>query len=300
MSVRLGLGIALEPLQVGAHLRSFLIAQPRLFFERTGDDPIELRRKRGIQAQRRDGIAIENRLENHSGRFAAEWPAAGGHFIKDHAEREKVAAHVDVFAARLLGRHVGDGAHRSVRTRETFPANARCGSGGRAHRFAHAGLPIGWLRETKIQNLGTALREENIGGLDVAMHDAFRMSSVESAGHLHRDVEQFVHRHRLAIDAMPQRLAFEQLHDDERTGVLLVNLMNGADVGIVQRGCGAGFALKSLESLGVLGQFVGKEFQSDIAAEAQILGLIDNTHPAATELLNDPVMRDGLADHLRI
>jgi hypothetical protein len=28
-----------------------------------------------------------------------------------------------------------------------------------------------------------------------------------------------------------------------------------------------------------------------------IFRLVDNTHTAATELLDDPVMRDGLADH---
>src|ERR1700733_3711074 len=61
---------------------------------------------------------------------------------------------------------------------------------------------------------------------------------------------------------------------------------------MVERGCGPGFALESLESLRVPGQFVRKEFQSDMAAEAQIFGLIDHTHPAAAQLLNDAVVRN--------
>ena len=49
-----------------------------------------------------------------------------------------------------------------------------------------------------------------------------------------------------------------------------------------------------------LGRFVvGKELKGDKAAETCVLGLIHHTHPAATELLDDAVVRDGLADHWR-
>src|SRR5208283_3941821 len=47
----------------------------------------------------------------------------------------------------------------------------------------------------------------------------------------------------------------------------------------------------------VLGEVVGKELQGDVAAELQVFRLVHNTHPAAAELLDDAVVRDGLADH---
>ena len=59
-----------------------------------------------------------------------------------------------------------------------------------------------------------------------------------------------------------------------------------------------GFALKAAECLWVFGHVVGQEFQSDKTAELYVLSLIDDTHPAASELLDNPVVRDGLADHL--
>ena len=34
------------------------------------------------------------------------------------------------------------------------------------------------------------------------------------------------------------------------------------------------------------------------AMQQRVFGLVDNTHPATAELLNDAVVRDGLADHL--
>ena len=42
----------------------------------------------------------------------------------------------------------------------------------------------------------------------------------------------------------------------------------------------------------------GQELQRYEASETGVLDLIDHTHPAAAQLLDDAVMRDGLADEL--
>src|SRR5215471_21755670 len=68
-------------------------------------------------------------------------------------------------------------------------------------------------------------------------------------------------------------------------------------MGMVQSGGGARFTLKTLQSLAVLGKMLRQELQGDEAAELGVLGLIDHTHPAATELLHDAVMRNGSAYH---
>ena len=66
---------------------------------------------------------------------------------------------------------------------------------------------------------------------------------------------------------------------------------------MVQGRSGAGFAAEALESLRVLGDVVGKEFQSDKPSEVGVFGFVDDAHAATAEFLNDPVMRYGLADH---
>jgi hypothetical protein len=43
--------------------------------------------------------------------------------------------------------------------------------------------------------------------------------------------------------------------------------------------------------------FFGQELQGHEPAKAGVLGLVHNPHAAATELFNDAVVRDGLADH---
>ncbi len=75
---------------------------------------------------------------------------------------------------------------------------------------------------------------------------------------------------------------------------MLSNFVGGADIWVVEGRGGASFALKALEAYGIVGEFVGQELERDEAAEFEILGLVDHTHPTATDLLDDPVVRDDL------
>ena len=49
--------------------------------------------------------------------------------------------------------------------------------------------------------------------------------------------------------------------------------------------------------LWVFGDILRQELESDKSAEFGILGLVDNAHAATAKLLDDAVVRDGLADH---
>jgi hypothetical protein len=95
---------------------------------------------------------------------------------------------------------------------------------------------------------------------------------------------------------MLESLPFEHFHDDEGVGVDFVHFVNGADVGMVQRGGGARFALESFQRLRISSEFIGQEFQRDKAAELQILGSVDHTHAATAEPFDDAVMRNCAAD----
>ena len=66
---------------------------------------------------------------------------------------------------------------------------------------------------------------------------------------------------------------------------------------MIQRGGGTGFPPEAIQGLRILRNVVRKEFQSDEAPEVDVLGFVNNTHPAAAQLLDDVVVRDGLANH---
>jgi len=100
-------------------------------------------------------------------------------------------------------------------------------------------------RET-LARLGLlAAGNEDVGGLDVAVDDAFGMGGVQSIGNLHSQIEHRVDGQRLACDHVPEGLAFQQFHGDEGASGGFVDFVDGADVGVVQGGCGFGFALEA-------------------------------------------------------
>jgi hypothetical protein len=96
---------------------------------------------------------------------------------------------------------------------------------------------------------------------------------------------------------MLQGQPLKKLHGDERLPLPLANVVNRADVEVVQRLRGLGFALKAGECLWVEGNRLGQKLEGDETMQSHVFGFVDHVHPAATELLDDTVVRDCLADH---
>ena len=95
---------------------------------------------------------------------------------------------------------------------------------------------------------------------------------------------------------MLQRHAVQKLHGNERFAVLVVNFVDRADVGMIQRRGGLGLALETAEGLRVFGYVVGQELEGHKPAEFDILSLIHHTHSATADLLYDAVVRNGFAN----
>src|SRR5215472_4880633 len=66
---------------------------------------------------------------------------------------------------------------------------------------------------------------------------------------------------------------------------------------MIQYGSSLGLALKTGDRLRVMGHVFGQELERDQAAELQVLSFVHDAHTAAAQLLEDPVVRNGLADH---
>ena len=78
---------------------------------------------------------------------------------------------------------------------------------------------------------------------------------------------------------------------------MFADLVNRADVRVVQGGGGAGFAQETLQGLAVGQVLLGEEFQGYVTIQRSILGLLDHTHPTGTQLLNNAVSGYGLSYH---
>src|SRR5580692_2036509 len=96
---------------------------------------------------------------------------------------------------------------------------------------------------------------------------------------------------------MLQRQPIQKLHGDKSLSVLVIDFIDGADIGVVEGGRSLRFALEAGQSLRILRNLVRQELQGYKAVQLYVLSFVHHTHAAAAELLDDPIVRDGLADH---
>ena len=130
------------------------------------------------------------------------------------------------------------------------------------------------------------------------MDDSFRVGSIERVGNLDGEGQHYGRVQRPSCNPVLQRQPIQKFHGDERLPVLLANVVNRTDIGVIQCGGGMGFALKTGECLRVTGNVLRQELEGDEPMQPRVLSLVNHTHAATPQPLQDAVMRDGLANHL--
>ena len=115
-------------------------------------------------------------------------------------------------------------------------------------------------------------------------------------GDLNRQIQQIFQFHGAAGDGVLQRLAVQKLHGDERLPFRLADIVNRADVGMVQGGRGLRFSLETRQRLRVFRDVVRQEFQRDKTVQAGILGFVHHAHASAAEAFYDAIVGEGLRE----
>jgi len=77
------------------------------------------------------------------------------------------------------------------------------------------------------------------------VHDTLAVGYVQGIGDFNSNFDQPLHLQRPPRDQMLQGPAFHVLHHDERMSVLLVDFVDGTNVGMIQRGRRFGLKLKA-------------------------------------------------------
>src|ERR1700761_5511892 len=95
------------------------------------------------------------------------------------------------------------------------------------------------LGDAKVEDLQYAVSvaapgHKKIGRFDVSMQDAVAMGFHERRAELDSVIEKLIGGHCMSVDDMLQRVPFEQLHDQVWLAVLFSDVVESADVGMVE------------------------------------------------------------------
>ena len=151
------------------------------------------------------------------------------------------------------------------------------------------------LRQSEVEQLRARLREHDVAGLQIPVDDARAVRLVERRRDLDRRLERLVDRERALRQPIRQRLAFEILHDEERGAVLLADVVQRADVRMIELRDRAGFAIEALAELRVGGEGVGENLDRDRAIEPRVAGFVHLAHPAGADERQDLVRAEASA-----
>ncbi len=129
------------------------------------------------------------------------------------------------------------------------------------------------------------------------MDDASSVRSDDGIGERGGDVEEPIERESVPGQKLREGLALDELHRHEVDAVRFLDGVDRHDVRVIQRRERFRLALEAGPPLLAIREIVRQHLESDLAVELGILGEIDVSHPARTELLQDFVVRDRTTKH---
>ena len=160
---------------------------------------------------------------------------------------------------------------------------------------------VGQQRQPEVhdgdESFGARARDHQVGRLDVAVNNLFLVRRLESSCRLDGDIERVLQLEWPGLDLLLQRLAFEESHGNEGLAFDFTDLVDVADVGVIEGSRRFRFSPEPRLYFLVTEQVSCQEFQSYRTLEVRVLGLVNDTHAALAELPGDLVVRDGSVDH---
>jgi hypothetical protein len=255
----------------------------RLLLEAVHDDVDEALWNLAARREQLGRWVVQHRSKGVSRRRAGERLLGREHLGQRAPEREHVGGRAHLLAAHLLRRHVPDRAEHAA------------GLGGRERRGRdRSGESAAGSRQAEVEDLGSPVAaEEDVLGLEVAVHDALGVRRRQAVGDARADLGGLAPRQRAARECRAEALPVEQFHDGDRAVCHRYQLVNRHDVRVREGGDGTGFVLEARAHLGIVGEVIRQHLQGNVAAEPGIVCPVDLTHASGADAGDDLVLRDA-------
>ena len=135
-----------------------------------------------------------------------------------------------------------------------------------------------------------ATDEHDVARLQIAVNDSGAVCPVDRGADLNGDVERLVHLQlRRTAQPVSECFPFEKLEDQIIELAVAADVVDGADVRIVQRGNDARLLLEALARFGIGGECAGQNLDGHRAIEPGVAGAIDLAHAARADRRDDLV-----------
>ncbi len=141
----------------------------------------------------------------------------------------------------------------------------------------------------------TLVGQENVCRLEVAMHDAMRVSGGESVGDRCGNLRRFSPRQPFAPKPVGQRFAAQQFHHRERDTVLGSEVMNGQDIRMREGSDRFRLLLEAAKRFRIMGDALRDDLDGHLTAQARVACAIDLAHPTRAERRDDLVGTEAIA-----
>ena len=146
------------------------------------------------------------------------------------------------------------------------------------------------LGDAEVGHLGPPVGvEQDVAGLDVAMHDARLVSRSERGQDVSPHPRHPFRIGRGPVDVVGQRLTGEAFHDEERGALVFARIEDGDHVGVDELGRRTGFRLEPGPHVVAGGQLRSEQLHGHVATEALVEAGHHVRHAAAAERLPEPV-----------
>jgi len=120
---------------------------------------------------------------------------------------------------------------------------------------------------------------------------------VERAGDLGAERQSFALGERAGADLRRQRRPGDVLHHQVVDAVLAVEIVDRADVRVVQPCQGQRLFAKAHAGRFAVEGAAGEDLQRHVPLEPLVTGPVHDTHPARTNLLDQAVVSEGATNH---
>jgi len=262
---------AMELLEIEHDVMHGVVAALGILGQTAAHESLQPHRCQGLHRHRRR-VGRQNRTHQTRVTLALEYSPAGHHLIQHRAKGPDVTARVGFLALQLFRRHVLRRSENRAFEGERGGERIFRGSCLR-HRF----------RKAEIEHLDAIPRQHDVLRFHVAMRYSGAMRAVERIGDLGGELERLIERESALLDAGGQCLALHVLHHHVTGSVLDADIVEYADVRMVQRGNNTRFPFEAGAEIFAFGDVFGQNLDRDGAVEPAVAGFVHLAHAAGAE-----------------